>query len=516
MERGEQEKVSFLIGVENSNDPPKSFTLRRGTEGVVTIGRLLESDVLIPLRGVSSVHAELRLRDAGESATPGLEVLSVRDVSMNGTGIACPGKEMVLLKKGVDTPLPDGAVLHLPLRVKGGCKERFAIWVRLERRPGSSKNESAAPALAVPLAGNNALSTATAASPQSSTTQKTPPAPQQESHGLPAQPAPGQWQPGAPRDKPASSAPAVAGARAGPPQPMDSQGNAWVCAGVCSAQGVRPTHEDAHLILCDWHQVPGPAALFAVFDGHGGPAAAQHASSHLAGELQEEVHAHGWASEDARCGAAECAFLALDQALRRDLGAERLHHCGSTCVAAVVWPEGAGGAAGGSTRYRLQFSNVGDSRGLLARGGGLIGQTTDHKPDAPDELQRIREAGGDVTTSSMPGAPPRVDGVLACARALGDFRFKDDTSRPPERQKVSPLPDACEFACWPGDIVVLACDGVFDVLTSAEVAGLVCSELPAGTSAAAPDLALVAKAVVDEALRRNTLDNVTCLVAQLH
>lgn len=297
----------------------------------------------------------------------------------------------------------------------------------------------------------------------------------------------------------------------------ESQGNAWVCAGVCSMQGVRPTNEDAHILMCDWYQTQKPAALFAVLDGHGGAAVANHAALHLAEEFREELDSHGWVSEDARCGAAECAFLALDRRLVRELGAERVHNCGSTCITGVIWPEGDSSTGSGDSHYRLLLANLGDSRGILARGGGLIGETMDHKPDAPNEERRIREAGGEVITfCGLSTGPARVDGLLACARAFGDHCFKADASIPPEKQKVSPLPEIYEFTCLPGDVIILACDGVFDVLTSAEVAALVCNELPIGNSVAAADLAIVAKAVANEALKRGTMDNVTCLIVQPH
>lgn len=45
--------------------------------------------------------------------------------------------------------------------------------------------------------------------------------------------------------------------------------------------------------------------------------------------------------------------------------------------------------------HRLWVANVGDSRVVLCRKGGLVVPLTrDHKADRPDEVERIRKAGG--------------------------------------------------------------------------------------------------------------------------
>lgn len=263
-----------------------------------------------------------------------------------------------------------------------------------------------------------------------------------------------------------------------------------------------------------------PAALFAVFDGHGGGQVALHGSRCLGEELQQELDAAGWATEDARRGAAECAFLALDRRIARELGAHGVRSCGSTCVAAATWPEERG-------IFRTLIANLGDSRALVVRcasgSGGLIFESTDHKPDSPQEMRRIREAGGRITGGAVGdaagalGGPARVDGGLACARALGDTNMKADPSRPPERQKISALPDVYDLACRPGDVLLLACDGVFDVMTSREAADFISAELPGAGDGGHGEqqLSLAAGALVREALRRGSMDNVTCLVAQL-
>merc|ERR1712019_49594 len=103
-------------------------------------------------------------------------------------------------------------------------------------------------------------------------------------------------------------------------------------------------------------------------------------------------------------------------------------------------------------------------------------ETADHKPDNAIEKARIEAAGGIVTQSY----PPRVDGILAVSRALGDFDFKRDVQRPPCEQKVSCTPDIYEASGLElSTLLILACDGIWDVMTSEAVAAFVRDRLRA-------------------------------------
>lgn len=305
-------------------------------------------------------------------------------------------------------------------------------------------------------------------------------------------------------------------------------GNDWVRAAAFTSRGPRPRNEDVHLLLCDWLQKaqqqdgslgnnPHDAALFAVLDGHGGSAVSRFAARHLAEELQEEMDAWGWEEEEARTGGIECAFLGMDRRLRKSFSAQAVNACGSTCVAALVWPLSESDCNSNSGSLKVAIANLGDSRGLVVRRQEecsleLLGETEDHKPSLPRETARVQAAGGSVTAGGPWQGPARVDGILAVSRAFGDFLLKGNSALAPERQKVSAVPDITEINCKAGDLIVLASDGVFDVLSSAEVAKLVCQTL---READLCDVHAAARAVVQEATLRKTLDNATCVVVEL-
>ena len=96
--------------------------------------------------------------------------------------------------------------------------------------------------------------------------------------------------------------------------------------------------------------------------------------------------------------------------------------------------------------------------------------------DDEAERQRIQEAGGTVLIQ-------RINGSLAVSRALGDFEYKNNSSRGPNQQLVSPEP---EISHYPRNLItdsikqdeqiafiVLACDGIWDVVTNEELAAYI-------------------------------------------
>ena len=61
----------------------------------------------------------------------------------------------------------------------------------------------------------------------------------------------------------------------------------------------------------------------------------------------------------------------------------------------------------------------------------------------------------------------RVNGRLALSRALGDFEYKQNDLLPKHQQAVTAFPDVrVEPITIDTQFVLLACDGVWDVVTS--------------------------------------------------
>lgn len=107
-------------------------------------------------------------------------------------------------------------------------------------------------------------------------------------------------------------------------------------------------------------------------------------------------------------------------------------------------------------------ANSGDSRCVLSNSGKAIEMSIDHKPDLSTEKSRIEKAGGFVEDN-------RVKGVLNLSRSLGDLEYKGDKSLTVENQMITCVPEIKVEKLKPThDFIVIACDGIWDCLTSQE------------------------------------------------
>lgn len=113
------------------------------------------------------------------------------------------------------------------------------------------------------------------------------------------------------------------------------------------------------------------------------------------------------------------------------------------------------------------FAHIGDSRAVWHSDDG-DGATEDHKPNSPSEKKRIEDAGGEVTRA--PGDAYRVNGNLSTSRSFGDTSLKVPANKR-TKDFVSSVPDVDgPFTFSPGTFYALGTDGVFDVMSSEEIA----------------------------------------------
>jgi protein phosphatase 1G len=137
----------------------------------------------------------------------------------------------------------------------------------------------------------------------------------------------------------------------------------------------------------------------------------------------------------------------------------------------------------------LFVANAGDSRAVLCRAGAAVPLSEDHKPASARERERIVAAGGFL--SDVAGVC-RVNGNLNLSRAIGDHRYKGNADLAPAAQIITAEPDVERVAITPEDrFLVLACDGVWDVMSNEEVVAFVGEQLDAGASPTAAASALL-------------------------
>ncbi|CAN8259755.1 unnamed protein product [Cochlearia groenlandica] len=240
--------------------------------------------------------------------------------------------------------------------------------------------------------------------------------------------------------------------------------------GTTSVCGRRRDMEDAVSIHPSFHrQHSNDLHFYGVFDGHGCSHVAEKCRERLHEIVKEEVKVMNSGDEwketmvksfqkmDKEVSQRDCnnnveeitsSRSTTKKSCRCELQSPQCDAVGSTAVASVITPE------------KIIVSNCGDSRAVLCRNGVAIPLSSDHKPDRPDELNRIQEAGGRVIY--WDGA--RVLGVLAMSRAIGDNYLKPYVIPDPE---VTVTDRTEEDEC-----LILASDGLWDVVPNETACGV--------------------------------------------
>eukprot|EP00756_Hemistasia_phaeocysticola_P006522 Hpha_TRINITY_DN13874_c0_g1::TRINITY_DN13874_c0_g1_i1::g.69841::m.69841/K14803/PTC2_3; protein phosphatase PTC2/3 len=280
--------------------------------------------------------------------------------------------------------------------------------------------------------------------------------------------------------------------------------NEHLSVGATGMQGWRKGMEDAHttrLSLIGAKDV----SFFAVFDGHCGQATARYCGARFHTHVEQQPHFQRgeWKT------ALEQAYLGVDRELSEipepEQGAPKTrpgHGSGCTAVSCLITPD-----------FKIVCANAGDSRCILSRGGEVIALSSDHKPTNEEEIARIQAAGAFV-------AGGRVNGNLALSRAIGDLEFKQNHKLPPESQAITAFPDVTVTdLCEDDEFIVLACDGIWDVLSNEAVVSFTKDRLrPESPTSSAGDLALICEDLCMKSLAPQCsglgCDNMTVVLVQ--
>ncbi|KAJ3704439.1 hypothetical protein LUZ61_008144 [Rhynchospora tenuis] len=237
--------------------------------------------------------------------------------------------------------------------------------------------------------------------------------------------------------------------------------------------------------------------FYAVYEGHGDSEVALACSERMHLMVAEDV-VRQWSisgSEYSVCweDAMVESFRRLDAEVAANKHKERFMHdgvepdfkgtVGSTALAAVVGEK------------RIIVANCGVSRAVLYRGGSAVALSSDHKPNRPDEMKRIEEAGGKVIESHG----HRVWGILATSRSIGDDKLKPWVICEPE---VTIIERAEE-----DEFLILASDGLWDVISNETACGIVRYCLLTGWTPAE-----AASLLTTIAISQDSRDNISVIV----
>ncbi|OMH81099.1 Protein phosphatase 2C-like protein [Zancudomyces culisetae] len=179
------------------------------------------------------------------------------------------------------------------------------------------------------------------------------------------------------------------------------------------------------------------------------------------------------------------SFLEADAKIKQECKARS----GCTAVIAFVLEEM--GIEDQEKKYKLYTANVGDARATLGRNEDAARMTYDHKGEDFQESLRITENGGFMINN-------RVNGVLAVTRALGDSTMKRVVVGNPY-VTVTTLDKE-------NDVLILACDGLWDVCTDEQAV-----EIARNSESAE----LASSALLNFAMDNLSTDNISIIVVRL-
>jgi len=245
----------------------------------------------------------------------------------------------------------------------------------------------------------------------------------------------------------------------------------------------RPTMEDEHVIIPSFG--PSDFSFCGVYDGHGGRQVVELVKQHLHQNILKEMQNRDVfrsPEEGVMKEVITSAFIQTDSYI---FSTNPTVKSGCTAVVSIIF--------NGPKGRELYIANCGDSRAVLMRKGKAVRLSYDHKGSDSEEEERIKEARGMVIRG-------KVAGILGVTRAFGDFEFK-------EEKWVIPDPHISHLSLEKHDKkLLLACDGVFDVMSDQEAMDIVMKE---------NDPQVAAANLVKTALSKGSKDNISALVVNI-
>ena len=256
-----------------------------------------------------------------------------------------------------------------------------------------------------------------------------------------------------------------------------------------SKRGKRDQNEDAENIIINSNNSNTTQAkinLYAVYDGHGGKFVSKYLSENLPKYFLNPQTVYPLSGKYIRN-----SFKEIQSTLEKKYE-DKCTFCGSTCLVAVDYVY--------EKRRFIDVMNAGDSRCIISRNNKANVVTKDHKPNWPEEKERIKKMGGEII---FDGYDWRI-GDLSVSRAFGDLDNKPYISANPEifRYKINKN----------DQFLLLACDGLWDVFDNQEAVNFIISNSYDLEHNRINKKINIARLLADSALQKGTTDNVTIII----
>lgn len=256
-----------------------------------------------------------------------------------------------------------------------------------------------------------------------------------------------------------------------------------------SMKGKRKQNEDNHSIILNLNNNNPDLNMlnfFGIFDGHGG----KHISSFVNKNLPKyftnkskfginrkfinNVHDH------------------INNIMRKTYKKES-YNCGTTglyIIHKIV-----------NNNDIIYVVNLGDSRAVICRDNIAIPLTKDHKPNFPEERNRIESLGGNIYPD---GDDWRIID-LSVSRAFGDFNATPF---------ITHTPDIFKYKLSPCDkFIIMGCDGLWDVIDNQQAVNFVLSNsYDLKTNERINKNINIAKKLAEYAMNEGSTDNITVII----
>ena len=263
---------------------------------------------------------------------------------------------------------------------------------------------------------------------------------------------------------------------------------------IVSKKGKRPQNEDKHNVIINIdnsNRNMQAINFYGVYDGHGG--------KYVSGYLSENLPKF-FLNKSVEYPLSGRYINSIYKHINTDLKtnhSKQSTHCGSTCLVAIEYNHK-------DSRY-LDILNTGDSRCVICTDNVAICKTKDHKPNWPEEQNRIKDLGGKVYYD---GFDWRVKD-LSVSRAFGDLDAQPFLTN---------KPDVYRHRIKKNDkFIIMACDGLWDVFDNQEAVNIVlgtCYDIKTGKKNHCKTN--VAKKLAELAIEKGSTDNVTVTVVFLN
>lgn len=255
-----------------------------------------------------------------------------------------------------------------------------------------------------------------------------------------------------------------------------------------SIKGLRDQNEDKHTILLNSdnkNPLLNNINIFAIFDGHGGKEVSKFVNENIIQYLTDKKTTYPLSRK---------YVCDIYDKIQTQLKTKKFaYRAGTTALIGITFKNN-------DIDY-LNVINLGDCRCIICRDNFAMPLTKDHKPNWPEERHRIEKIGGDI---KFDGYDWRIND-LSVSRAFGDI---DATPH------ITHRPDIFRYRIDKTDkFIVIACDGLWDVLKNEEVVNFILLQCYDNTLKNRINKNInIAKKLADYALKKGSTDNITVII----